>query len=179
MDKKALRKIIREQKSQMTPEQIMNASIRLAEKFYCTEQYLQADTIYGYIPYNQEVRIDLILEQALKDGKRIAVPKVYGDIMRFIYINDLTGLEESDMGILEPVLDEPIAMDHRALVIMPGLAFDEEGHRIGYGGGFYDKFLANEPDHPTVALCYKFQMVAQIESDAYDIPVDHVLWVEV
>ena len=59
---------------------------------------------------------------------------------------------------------------------MPGLAFDPEGHRVGYGGGFYDKFLAQEPHHPTVALCYDFQMMPHLETEEYDVPVDLVLW---
>jgi len=61
-------------------------------------------------------------------------------------------------------------------VLMPGLAFDREGHRIGYGGGFYDKFLAAEPNHPTLALCYEFQIVSQLPVEEFDIPVDVVLW---
>ncbi len=69
-----------------------------------------------------------------------------------------------------------MADDKTALVLMPGLAFDPAGHRIGYGGGFYDKFLAAEPEHPTLALCYAFQMRPQLETEEFDIPVDCVLW---
>jgi len=179
LDKKVLRRLVREKKRVLSAEQILNASRHLAELFCATEQYAAADTIYGYMPYNQEVRTELILERALADGKRVAIPKVYGDVMRFIYIEDFSGLEKSDMGIPEPVSDEPVAADEKALVLMPGLAFDEQGHRIGYGGGFYDKFLAAEPDHPTVALCYDFQMFPQLETDTFDIPVDRVLWVKI
>jgi len=128
------------------------------------------------LPYNQEVRTVPILEQALADGKRVAVPKVYGDEMRFIYMTDLTKVAKSAFGIPEPVADGPVADDPTALVLMPGLAFDREGHRIGYGGGFYDKFLAQEPNHPTIALCYDFQMVENLPTEEFDIPVDCVLW---
>jgi 5-formyltetrahydrofolate cyclo-ligase len=69
-----------------------------------------------------------------------------------------------------------VADDETALVLMPGLAFDPQGHRVGYGGGFYDKFLAKEPGHPTVALCYEFQVFDALEVDDYDIPVDLVIW---
>ena len=84
--------------------------------------------------------------------------------------------EKSDMGIPEPVADEPVADDTTALVLMPGLAFTQRGDRMGYGGGYYDKFLAREPDHPTVALCYAFQMVEELPTQEHDIPVDLVLW---
>ena len=179
MDKKALRKMIRDQKRTMTAEQISAASLRLEEMFLQTEQYAQAKTLYGYLPYNQEVRTEGILKRALADGKRVAVPKVYGDEMRFIYIQDLENLEKSEMGIPEPIADEPVAQDTNALILMPGLAFDPQGHRIGYGGGFYDKYLAKEPSHPLVALCFGFQMLPRLDTDDHDIPVDLVLWTEV
>lgn len=176
MDKKALRKWIREQKRAMTPEMIENASQALARQFFATPYYKNAKTVYGYLPYNQEVRTVPILEQALRDGKQVAVPKVYGDTMRFIYLDDLTQVSPSEMGIPEPIADAPVAADETALVLMPGLAFDQNGNRMGYGGGFYDKFLAEESSHPTVALCYEFQMVDSIPTEDYDIPVDLILW---
>lgn len=176
MDKKELRKQIRALKQAMTQEQIDSASARLAELFYATEHYRNARTVYGYLPYNQEVRTVPILMQAIRDGKRVAVPKVYGDEMRFIYLDDLSLVGEGYAGIPEPVADEPVAEDPTALVIMPGLAFDRQGHRIGYGGGFYDRFLAQEPNHPTVALCYAFQMLDALETEEFDVPVDCVLW---
>ena len=176
MDKQALRKQIRERKRAMTPQQIQQASAALAEKFAASEQYRQASTIYGYLPYNQEVRTVPMLERALADGKKVAVPKVYGEEMKFIYMTDLSQVATGYAGIPEPVADAPVADDPTALVLMPGLAFTAKGDRMGYGGGFYDRFLANEPNHPTVALCYGFQMVDQLPTQEHDIPVDLVLW---
>lgn len=176
MDKQALRRWIREKKRAMTEDEIEAASVRLGELFAASELYCRAETIYGYLPYNQEVRTVAMLERAIRDGKRVAVPKVYGDEMKFIYMDDLSKVEKGYAGIPEPVADGPVADDPAALVLMPGLAFDPQGHRIGYGGGFYDKFLANEPDHPTIALCYDFQMMDSLETEEYDIPVDQVIW---
>ena len=179
MDKKALREHIRQLKRQMTPQQIEEAGARLADMFTALPAYQQAQTIYGYMPYNQEVRTIPILEQALRNGKRVAVPKVYGDEMRFIYVTDLEAMEKSSYGIPEPIADGPVAADPDALVLMPGLAFDQQGHRIGYGGGFYDKFLEQEPNHPKIALCYGFQVLPSIETDVFDIPVDQVIWTDI
>ena len=179
MDKTALRKQIREKKRAMTPQQIQQASCDLAEQFLRSPLYREAATIYGYLPYNQEVRTVPILEQALADGKQVAVPKIYGDTMRFILLPDLSKVEKGYSGIPEPIADEPIANDETALVLMPGLAFDRQGHRIGYGGGFYDKFLSSEPGHPTLALCYDFQMLPYLETEEFDMPVDCVLWAKI
>ena len=178
MNKKEMRAIIRSQKRAMTEEQIVSASRNLGVLFRQSELYQNAKSIYGYLPYNQEVRTVEMLQQAIADGKRVAVPKCYGSEMRFIWMDDLSQVAPGYANIPEPIADEPIADDEAALVLMPGLAFDPQGHRIGYGGGFYDRFLADEPDHPTLALCYGFQMVEHLETEEFDIPVDQVLWAD-
>ena len=176
MDKKALRREIREKKRAMTEEEIISRSEKLGALFAATEAYRNAKSVYGYLPYNQEVRTVPMLQKALEDGKRVAVPKVYGDTMKFLWLEDLSQVEKSEMGIPEPVEDGPVADDKTALVLMPGVAFTQNGDRMGYGGGYYDRFLAREPDHPTVALCYEFQMVESLPTEEFDIPVDTVLW---
>ena len=179
MDKKALRQQIRIQKRALSLEQIESASARLGELLAQSEPYQKAKTVYFYLPYNQEVRTEPMIRKALEEGKRVAVPKVYAEEMRFIYIEDFSGIAAGYSGIPEPVADEPVAEDPTALVLMPGLAFDREGHRIGYGGGFYDRFLSAEPNHPTVALCYGFQMMEHLQTEEFDVPVDLVLWTEI
>lgn len=175
MDKKEIRTKVRARKRAMTEEMIADASRELGEKFAASHLYKAAKSIYFYLPYNQEVRTVPMIEAALAAGKRVAVPKCYGEEMKFLWIESMEGIEPGYCGIPEPVFDEPVADDPTALVLMPGLAFDPQGHRIGYGGGFYDKFLEAEPNHPTVALCYGFQMFDHLEVDSHDIPVDLVI----
>ena len=174
--KTELRNSIRAKKRAMTEEEIVSRSEALAQQFYASEAYKNAKTIYGYMPYNQEVRTTRAMEQVLKDGKGLALPKIYGDRMDFIVVTDLSQVEKGYCGIPEPIHDEPLGSDETSLVLMPGIAFDPQGHRIGYGGGFYDKFLAAEPNHPTLALCYDFQMFPHLDTEEFDIPVDAVLW---
>lgn len=175
MNKQQLRREIREKKRAMTPQQILEKSLALRDMFLATDAYKNAKWIYGYLSYNQEVRTLPILEAALADGKQVAVPKVFGDSMKFIALPDLTRVAKGYAGIPEPVDDGPIAHDTHALVLMPGLAFDKSGRRVGYGGGFYDRFLSREPEHPTIALCYDFQLFDRLETEEFDIPVDMVL----
>lgn len=177
MDKQELRRYIRQRKRAMTEGEIREKSEKLCRMITQSDAFLRARTVYGYLPYNQEVRILPALEEALRQGKRVAVPKVYGEEMRFLYLDDLTRVETGYAGIPEPVADEPVAEDKTALVLIPGLAFDQKGNRMGYGGGFYDRFLRREPTHPTIALCYDFQMVEAIPTQDHDIPVDTVLWI--
>lgn len=172
MDKKALRKAITEQKRLLTDAQINAASEQLLEQLVRHPLYRAATSIYGYLSYNQEVRTEPILRRAEADGKRVAVPKIFGDEMRFLRL-DWAKVAAGYRGIPEPT-DGEIANDTDALILMPGLAFDPQGHRLGYGGGFYDRFLSAEP-HPTIALCYNFQLLDLLETEAHDIPVDAVL----
>ena len=175
-EKNQLRDWIRKHKRAMTIEEIEERSAKLVELFLASEAYKNAKTVYGYLPYNQEVRTTRAMEQVLKDGKGLALPKIYGDRMDFIVVTDLSQVAKGYCGIPEPIHDAPLATDETALVLMPGMAFDAEGHRMGYGGGFYDKFLEREPNHPTLALCYEFQLLPHLDTEAHDIPVDAVLW---
>ena len=175
MDKRALRRESGAKKRALTAREIEDRSRILADKLYKTPQYQNARSVYAYLSFNQEVRTRPIIERAWSDGKRVAVPKVIGDEMRFIWIDDFDHLAEEAHGISEPVGDGPQADNPGALVLVPGLAFDLNGHRVGYGGGFYDRFLAREPDHPTVALCYDFQLLSEIKVEDYDMPVQRVI----
>ncbi len=176
MEKEELRSRIRQRKRAMSLEEIREKSDRLAALLFALPVYQKASTLYGYLSYNQEVRTDGILRRAMQDGKKVAVPKVYGQTMRFLYLTDLTRVAKGYGGIAEPIDDAPIADAPTALVLLPGLAFDTLGRRCGYGGGFYDRFLAQEPNHPTVALCYDFQLVPEVPAGENDVPADCVLW---
>lgn len=176
MNKKALRREIGAMKAALTPEQVEQRSAVLAQRLYETEQYRDCRSLYAYLSFNQEVRTNPIIERAWADGKRVAVPKVMGQEMVFIWIDSFEGLvPQGAYNITEPIEDGPVADDETALVLMPGLAFDPEGRRVGYGGGYYDRYLEKEPHHPLVALCYDFQLLPHLDTDPHDIPVDLVI----
>ncbi len=175
MNKQEIRNAVRALKKQLSWPEIEEKSRLLAIRLQALPIYRKAEMIYGYWPINQEVRTLPILERALLDGKRIALPKVVQGEIRFIEMRDLSRISRGFKGIPEPSDDAPEAADRFALVLMPGLAFDPQGHRIGYGGGYYDRFLAREPDHPTVALCYDFQVFPHLETEENDRPVDFVI----
>ena len=179
MTKKELRAHIGALKRAMTEEQIVSASDKLCKQLLAHPAYQKANAIYGYLSYNQEVRTMPMLEAALADGKRVAVPKIIDDEMVFIWMDDLTKIAEGYKGIPEPIDDGPEALDESALVLMPGLAFDPHGGRCGYGGGFYDRYLEKHPGHPTLAMCFGFQVFDRLDTDAHDIPVDFLLSQEV
>ena len=181
MDKTALRREIRAKKRAMTDAEIEKTSALLAEKLRAHPAYRAAKSLYAYLSYNQEVRTGPILAMAWADGKAVAVPKVTADgkAMEFLWLRPGDAVAPGYCSIPEPVADGPLADDETALVLLPGLAFDPQGRRLGYGGGFYDAYLAAHPGHPTVALCYGFQLFDHLDTDDHDIPADAVLAQEV
>lgn len=175
MDKKSLRTQISARKKELTPLQMEAASQSLAEQLFAHPLYQAASAVYGYLSFNQEVRTAPILRRAQRDGKRVAVPKITNGIMRFYWLDDLDAVAPGFYGICEPGPDAEEAEADEALVLMPGLAFDRHGYRVGYGGGYYDRYLSRHPEHPTLALCYDFQIVDEVPVDEHDIPVGILL----
>jgi len=175
MNKSEIRTYMKSKKRDMPREEIVRQSEVLCKKLLESPAYQSAEAIYVYLSYNQEVRTDAIIQAAFHDGKTVCVPKVFGDEMKFVRIYPESQIETGAFHIPEPIANEPSDDIINALIVMPGLAFDFEGHRCGYGGGFYDKYLSKNPHHPTVALCYDFQLLDHIDTDSFDYPVDLVI----
>ncbi len=143
----------------------------ICDKVVTHPYFLEAEAVYCYVDYQREVGTSLIIEQAHMMGKKVAAPKIDGDDMRFYYFNDFAELSEGYKGILEPRA-ERLAYDKHALVIMPGAAFDVYRNRIGYGKGFYDRFLRDHPSYRTMAIAFELQMVDEIPAECFDIRPD-------
>lgn len=177
MKKKEIRRRIKALKEVLSPEEIKDYSHKIAKHIMATDFYKSADVIYPYIAYNQEVLTDEIIKDALAKGKKVAAPRVFDDYMEFLFIEDLDHFELSNFNIPEPPATARVANEPRVLIIMPGVAFDPNLNRIGYGGGFYDKYLANHPDtlFTKVALTYDFQIVDALPTEPHDYKVDMVV----
>ncbi len=170
--KKELRREIRNLRAAYRKEEIHALSMRILERVRGLWEYQRADTLFIYMDARHEVETSELIRQAWADGKRVAVPKVSGRNMRFFYIASLErDLKEGAFGILEPCAKDPAdeATDSTGtLLVMPGVAFDESRHRIGYGGGFYDRFLKRHPDPATIALAFEFQVREEIPFEGFD-----------
>lgn len=179
MDKAALRAQIREKKRAMRPEEVRQRSAALAERLFAHPAWKEAEAVYTYLSYNQEVCTEPIIRRALLEGKRIAAPRVIGNEIRFFLLTSLEDAAPGYRGIPEPIDAAVPADDLHALVLAPGLAFTKDGRRLGYGGGFYDRFFASEPEHFVLALCFDFQIVDSLPVEPHDRLVDAVVTEEV
>lgn len=172
--KKTLRNRIKGMKLSMSKEEIDDKSNKITERLISMSEYENAKRIYAYVSYNQEVSTAGFIRKAIADGKCVLVPRVYGDIMKYHVIKSLNELKPGAYGILEP--DNDITDDvFEGFMLLPGLAFDEKKHRMGYGGGFYDKYLSEHKNHFKVALAYDFQVFDNIPAEEFDVPADVIV----
>lgn len=174
-NKDFVRKEVRRQKRELTSAEIDAKSQVIIGRLCQCEHYINADRIYAYVNYNQEINMSFLFDNAWACGKKIYVPRVNGQEMIFCRINSMDDLEKGAYGIMEPKMTCESDDCFSGVMIMPGLAFDRMHHRIGYGGGFYDRYLNEHPDFMKIALCYDFQVFEEIETEEFDIPVDLVI----
>lgn len=179
MNKKDIRRDIlikRNYTSQIDRKEWNNS---IFSKFINSDLYKKANKLFIYVSYSSEVNTIEIINRALLDKKDIYIPKTYKESksMIAIKINSLNELIVDKYGIHEPtVVDESKIGTDFDLIIMPGVAFDECGNRIGYGGGYYDKYICLlEKNIKKVALAYEIQIVEKIESETHDIKVDYII----
>ena len=167
-EKRAIRKKIFTARKQYTDQQIRDLSIDLTHRLTQLPEFIQAKRIMAYADYNHEVMTRFLIEEAWKTGKEVAVPKVVGKDMIFYHFTDFGQLEPGYFGIPEPVRGDTVSWEN-ALMIMPGVAFDRDNHRVGYGGGFYDRFLEKHPDILRVAVAFDFQIMDIVPTEPTDI----------
>lgn len=172
--KKDIRKRVLEKRNQITEKEWEERSRSIYKKVVTHPFFLQADAIYCYVDYRSEVGTRKIIEHAWNCEKKVATPKVNGDEMAFYYIQSFEDLLEGFKGIPEPRPTHP-AKDEQVLVIMPGVAFDMKCNRIGYGKGYYDKYLRVHPNANTIAIAFELQMVESIPAENYDICPDIII----
>ncbi|CVI73054.1 putative 5-formyltetrahydrofolate cyclo-ligase [Clostridiales bacterium CHKCI001] len=148
---------------------------KILERILHTDWYAQARSIYTYVSYRAEVDTKKLIQQAWKDGKNVAVPKVCGEIINFYQIHSMDDLESGIKGILEPAVHCIPLEEQDAVLLVPGAVFDQEGYRIGYGGGFYDRYLETHPNYLSVALAYECQVIDYVPRQPWDQKIDCII----
>lgn len=203
MTKAEIRAIMKVKRNSLSKEQQSLFSSAIHSRLFETEAYQQVDSIFTFISMQSEVDTRNIIDKAFLDHKKVFVPRVEGKKMQFYEIHDMSSLVISKFGVLEPdqSYTEPYTkyekftqstiefVDksfhnkslHKKLMLLPGLAFDSKGNRIGYGAGYYDRFLEEYKEHGFIkaALAYDFQILEQVETEVYDVRADLIVTPEV
>lgn len=162
MNKKELREKYRTIRNQMSRTQVKANSIKIMDTLTQTEFFSKSQELFIYVSMNHEVNTLDIIKYAFKKNKRVAVPKVINKTtMCFFYIDNLQVLSRGTFDVLEPPTQSPAVLTKKALMVMPGLVFDTTRNRIGYGGGFYDRYLEKKTSDK-IALAFDFQVLSEI-----------------
>jgi 5-formyltetrahydrofolate cyclo-ligase len=143
----------------------------LAQKHVVDSDYFQSARAVGaYFAIGSEVRLDWLIKTAQSQGKTVALPRIEGNLVLFYEITSLDDLAVGQFGIKEPLPKKPVK--ELDLLLVPGVAFDKDGYRIGYGKGYYDRFLSTGKVLFSMGVCYSFQLLPKLPQSRYDIRLD-------
>lgn len=176
-EKNALRKMYAEKRSSLDAEKKRLLDEKIIERFISLATYRYTHTLLLYYPVKGEIDVRPLITHALGSGKRVALPKCEAkdSVMHFHYINSLSELEEGRFGIMEPSekaeMFDPKDLHGPCTVIIPALAYDKKGYRLGYGKGFYDRYFGTS-QISTVGLIYNDFLADRLPHGKYDIAVD-------
>ena len=182
-EKKILRKEILTKRKNIDIVEKEKMDRKICDKFYESKYYRDAKNIFIYISYDSEINTKEIINKALIDNKKIYVPRTEFKtrLMDAVEIISLDNLIESEYGILEPSIEEPhIEPNELDLIVVPGVAFDRNGGRMGYGAGFYDRYFKKISKDKMkkivkLALAYDFQILEDVPMNEQDVPVNYII----
>ena len=175
--KEQLRKSYRALRNDFSEEYIKSSSNYACELLVQTDEFKLAKTILLYYPIKNEISPLSIIEIAKSQGKSIAFPVCNNDsfTLTFKKVNDMLDLQKSTFGILEPKEHcEIVNIDEHTLCIVPAIAFSKDGHRLGYGKGYYDRFLENFPGK-SIGFSYSKLLFDNLPKNQHDIPLDMII----
>ncbi|QNO16001.1 5-formyltetrahydrofolate cyclo-ligase [Alkalicella caledoniensis] len=179
--KKQLRKEVLECREAISYEIIQDNSSKIHNKLKALNQYQEAQCIMLYLSFKNEVRTQEIITELFSKDKRVFIPVTVHKTKELI-VSELLDLENDleigNFGVLEPKKEalRPVSPEIIDLVLVPGVAFDQRGYRIGYGAGYYDRFLPKlKEGTPTIALAHEVQMIEHVPNEDFDIPVQYIL----
>jgi 5-formyltetrahydrofolate cyclo-ligase len=169
-----LRKEIKEIREKLNEEERKELSRKVAENLKKLKEFQRAKTVMLYYPIKGEVDLTPLFEEIIKSGKKLLLPKVVGENILPIEIEDFACIGEGCFNIPEPIGGKIYKPEKVDFVVVPGVAFDKRGCRLGFGKGFYDRFLPRVKGFK-VGVAYDFQVKEEIPCEEHDIPLDAVV----
>lgn len=174
--KKKIRKQLLAKRKQLNILEVKNLSNLIAENIFSTKAFQDSEVIHLYYPINNEVDTRKIIEKTWENGKKVIMPRTDFQNHRIInyQVTSYSQLETTSFNMLEPIISQPVYDKDPDLVLVPGVAFDTRCNRMGYGGGFYDRFLS-ETDSFKIALCYNLQLLEELPTEDHDVKMDMII----
>ena len=177
--KPQLRKRIKDTRNALSETERTSYSAQICKRLVEQSWYVNAHTILVYSAIQSEVDLSLFCAQARKDGKILYFPKVFGEKMEFFRVDDATQLEKGAFSVMEPNTEafalQRYQSDIGAPVLVPGVAFSKRGERIGYGKGYYDRYILAHPELFPVGICFSCQLLDEIPAEPQDIAMHEIV----
>lgn len=175
-DKRTLRKEMIKTRAEVDPGSKQAMDRLLSQSLTDLIQEHQPDVVHTYLPMSDEINFLPVIEEMLELGIRVVAPKTLkGGRLENLLLSSLHELEDGVFGTRHPAGNKLYTGPYD-IIIVPGLAFDHHGNRLGYGGGYYDRFLPTHPEAYKIALCYAFQLVEELPLEPHDVQLDAVLF---
>lgn len=160
MPKRSIRAQFLAERKALPRERRNRLSKQIQENFLSSELFAEVEILALYCAVHNEVSTDLVGSCALAAGKRVAYPRVAGEHLEFVEVASLDDLVPGSFTVPEPVAGDRVPLDALDLIVVPGIAFDRTGHRLGYGRGYYDRALDEcRPDCAKVGFAFDFQVI--------------------
>lgn len=182
MTKQSIREWIKKERSRQSQEDIEAASKQIAERIVNLKVFEEASRVYLYAAFHAEIQTTYLHEKIRQEGKRVAYPRIEGlsKEMSFYDVEDLETLEDhafKTMSIKEPnpKIHEMVIPKEKDLIIVPGVAFDKTGQRVGYGGGFYDRYLSKYPKLYKIGVGMPFQLFEKVPTNDFDRGLNQII----
>lgn len=180
MDKKTLRREILAKRAELSKNEHISLSREVFKRLKDTQYYKNAKNIFVFISFGSEIDTHEFIKEGIKEGKNILVPITIHKTREMIpsLLKDFNELAPGYFNILSPKkeFERPVDPKEIDLVVVPGAVFDKRGYRVGYGGGFYDRFLSNKvrKEVPKIAVGFDLQIIEQVPTNEFDFPVDFI-----
>lgn len=181
MDKQEIRNMVKKRRNSMSENEVTTKSKIIIEKLMDTKEFKNADNIMIFLSFNNEVYTYNLIEKCIKLGKRVIVPYTVKDtyeIIPTVLGNIEEDLKQTSYGYMEPKKEKLQPIDEKKidLTVVPGLAFDKNMNRIGFGKGYYDRYLAKtRKDAKKIAVAYDYQVLEEIPSEVFDVKMDSII----
>ncbi len=176
MPKKSIREEILAKRKHLALDTCLARSLKAQESLVAMPEFIAASTVGLYSPIHNEVFTEEIFRAARAGGRQVVYPRVSGGSLEFVAVEDRTQLKRGAFGVLEPSGSEAVMSQALDLLVVPGVAFDLVGYRLGYGKGFYDRVLHGEKRPGLlVGLCFELQLVAELPFEAHDVKMDRIV----
>jgi len=169
MPKRSIRSRFLAERQSRSADFVCDSSLEIQKRLLLSDAFAGVSTVALYSAIHNEVQTMLVAEQALVDGKRLVYPRVRGEELEFVEVENLDDLTPGSFGVLEPRGQKVVPVDELDLVVVPGVVFDLGGHRLGYGRGYYDRTLASCRDGCVkVGFAYDFQLIEALPAAGHD-----------